>query len=127
MISDKISILKDMDTYSLTLFVLYKLTGVAEYSSLSELAYVLDKDNLLNLLEYFGGTTIKIPTVSEFENLVYALLLYEYVNIDHKEYKEACKLLNKGPEDLIDIKATYRKLCNILEKYEFSPRESLHV
>lgn len=29
--------------------------GTNEYSSLSELAYILDKDNLLNLCEFFGG------------------------------------------------------------------------
>lgn len=47
--------LKEQDLYSLSLFCLYKLMGTNEYSSLSELAYILDKDNLLNLCEFFGG------------------------------------------------------------------------
>lgn len=123
MISDKVSVLKDTDTYSLMLFVLYKLIGIPEYSALSELAYVLDKENLLNLFEYFGGTTLKIPTLSELETLVYSLLLYEYVNIDHKDYEEACALLNKNSEDLREIKSNYRKICEVLSKYDFLPRE----
>lgn len=123
MIRDKISILKDTDVYSLMLFVLYKLIGTPEYSSLSELAYVLDKDNLINFFEYFGGTTIRVPTLSELDTLIYSLLLYEYVNIDHKEFGEACKLLNKSNDELKVIKNNYREICKILENYEFVQRE----
>jgi hypothetical protein len=49
---------------------------VPDYMVLSELVYVLDKDNLLKLCEYFGGSTIKIPTIKELESIVYSLLLY---------------------------------------------------
>ena len=69
------------------------MTNVPEYSSLSELAYVLDKDNLLNLCEFFGGQTITIPTVDEVESLVYSLLLYQYVKIDKMDYNDALKLI----------------------------------
>ena len=65
--------LKKRDVYSLMLFVLYKLRDIPEYSSISELAYILDKDNLLRLCEYFGGITLTIPTIDELESIIYSL------------------------------------------------------
>ena len=74
--------LKMTDTFSLILFVLYKIRDVEEYSTISELAYILDKDALLDLCEYFGGMSIKIPSIDELESIINSLLLYQYINID---------------------------------------------
>ena len=115
--------LKDMDLYSLALFSLYKLMGTAEYSSLSEMVYVLDKNNLLNLCEYFGGQTIRIPTIDELTNLVYSLLLYQYVKIEKMPYDEAIKLIGHKSCDLRTVKSNYRKLCEVLKDYTFNTRE----
>lgn len=117
--------LKELDVYSLSLFSLYKLIGVPEYSSLSEMAYVLDKENLLNLCEYFGGQTIKIPTIAELESLVYSLLLYQYVKIEKMDYDEAIALIGHKSSDLRAVKANYRKLCEVLKNYTFNTRESV--
>lgn len=68
--------LRDKDIYSLVMFALFKLRDIPEYSSLSELAYVLDRENMLKLCEYFGGLTIRIPTIDELESILYSLVLY---------------------------------------------------
>lgn len=117
--------LKERDFYSLSLFCLYKLVGIPEYSSLSELAYVLDKDNFLNLCEYFGGQTITIPTTSELESLVYSLLLYQYVKVDGMDYSEAVKLIGHESKDLRAVKAGYRKLVEVLKDYTFTMRRGI--
>ena len=78
-IKQELEKLKAPDLWSLMLFVLYKVRDIPEYSSLSELAYVLDEKNMLRLCEYFGGTTITIPTIDEMEKMIYGLLLYYYV------------------------------------------------
>ena len=75
-IKEAVATLKETDIYSLMLFAMFKLRDIPEYSSLSELVYILDKDSLLKLCEYFGGTTIKIPTIEELETLLYALTIY---------------------------------------------------
>jgi hypothetical protein len=72
-IKTELNNLKNMDIYSLLLFTLYQCRKSDEYSSLSELAYILDKQNLLNLCEYFGGLTIQIPTIDELESLLNSL------------------------------------------------------
>lgn len=114
--------LKEQDLYSLSLFCLYKLMGTNEYSSLSELAYILDKDNLLNLCEFFGGQTIYIPTPDELETLTYSLLLYHYVKIEHMDYAEGLKLIGHESKDLRAVKSSYAKLCDVLKDYTFTGR-----
>jgi hypothetical protein len=122
-IKERLLTFKDVDIWSLVLFTLYKIKDLPEYSSISELAYILDKDNMLKLCEYFGGLTIKIPTIDELEEIVYALVLYQYVNIDGMEYDEAVKLLGEKSSNLRNIKSGYLKVCDVLNNYEFSKRE----
>lgn len=121
-IKNEVLNLKETDVYSLILFALYKLREIPEYSSISELAYVLDKENLLNLCEFFGGTTIKIPTVSELEDMMQALLLYQYVNIDGIEYDRAIELLGHQSGELRAVRRNYNNMCEVLEKYNFKSR-----
>ena len=123
MVKSNIQNLKQVDYYSLILFALFKLNNIPEYASLSQLAYVLDKDNLLNFCEFFGGTTIKVPTTKELESLIYSLLLYQYVKIDGKDYEEALELIGHESCELRQVKKRYYALCDILDKYEFkSPK-----
>ena len=125
MLKSNIDNFKQQDFYSLLLFSLYKMTNVPEYSSLSEMAYVLDKDNFLNLCEYFGGQTIKIPTIKEVESLVYSLLLYQYVKIDKMDYDEALALIGHESCEMRQVKSQYQALCKILDSYEFKVRDSV--
>lgn len=118
-IKEEVNKLKSQDIYSLMLFALFKLKDVPEYSSLSELVYILDKDSLLKLCEYFGGMTIKIPTIQELESMVYLLLLYQYVNVDKIEYSEAIKLIGIESSKLRKIKSQYSEMCKILDLYDF--------
>lgn len=120
MIKQNLEKLKEDDLYSLALFSLYKMTQVPEYSSISELAYVLDKDNLLNLCEYFGGQTLRIPTIDELENLLYAILIAQRVKVEGMSYDEA--LEKSGKKDK-DIKKYYLGLQEVLNNYDFKPRE----
>lgn len=125
MIKDDIKKLKEMDLYTVMLFTLYKMMSVPEFSSISELAYVLDKENFLNLCEYFGGTTIRIPTKDELKDLVYALLLYQYTKIDNIPYDKAVQLIGHESKDLRSVKKNYTAVCNVLEDYDFVPRNKV--
>ena len=123
-IKESILTLREMDMWSLVLFALYKIKDLPEYSALSELVYILDKDSVLKLCEYFGGLTITIPTIDELENLVCALVLYQHVNIDKMDYDKAVTLLGEDSVNLRAVKASYNKICSILENYEFSARNA---
>lgn len=118
-IKNELDKLKTVDIYSLLLFVLFKLRDIPEYNTLSELAYILEKDSLLNICEYFGGQTITVPTIEELEGLVHALLLYQYVELDGFSYNIAIKKLGLESYQLRRVKKDYKKICEILENYEF--------
>ena len=83
------------------------------------MAYILDKESLMNLCEFFGGQVIKVPTVHEFENLIYGMLLYQYVKIDHIDYNEAVKLIGYDSSELRQIKTVYQTICKVMKEYSF--------
>lgn len=122
-IKEELDKLKTTDLFSLLLFVLYRIRGIEEYAGISELAYVLDKQNLLNLCEYFGGLTIRIPTIDELESLIDSLLIYQYVNIDGYTYDEAIKKIGFNSYQLRKIKKDYNKIVDILDNYSFPKRD----
>ena len=121
-IKKDLSVLKSADLYSLSMFTLHQLINIPEYTTLSELPYILDKENTLRLCEYFGGRTIKIPTIEELYSIMNLLLLYQYVNIDKIPYDEAIQLIGYESKDLRKVKSIYTKICGVLNKYEFKVR-----
>ena len=96
------------------------MSDIPEYSSLSQLSYILDKDNLIRFCEYFGGLTIKVPTAKELETLVQTLLLYQYVHIENIEYEKALSMLSATPRSLAAIKAGYVKVCAAMSDYKIN-------
>lgn len=121
LIKNELINLKDSDILSFILFALFKLKECPEYSAISELAYILDKENLFKLCEYFGGLSIKIPTVEELEILLNSLLLYKYIDLDKIDFEEAFKNLRSNLPTSA-VKSCYLKIRNLLENYTLSNR-----
>lgn len=112
--------LSKADIYSLMLFAMYKVNEVPEYAALSQLAYIVDKDNLLRLCQYYGGQTISIPTVEELESFLTALLLFQQVDIEHQDYDLAVKkLVAKGTDSDILLR-NYKIVKELLKNYNFN-------
>lgn len=122
-VTNELSKLNDRDLYSLVLFALFRLREIPEYSTLSELVYILDEKSMVKLCEYFGGLTIQIPTIEELESIVYSLLIYQDVNINGESYITAVDRINKDTSALRKIKADYERICKILDQYEFVSRK----
>ena len=119
MIKPDLKSLKEVDVYSLVLFALFQLREIPEYSTLSELAYVIrDKESFYNLLDYFGGVTIRIPTKKELQLVTNALLIYQCVKVEKDSFSTAVnKVGSIDNPQLKEIKGIYGKLCEILDKY----------
>lgn len=123
-IIEKFNRLKEEDVYSLLLFALAEMKSIDKYKTISELPYILDKNTLLIFLNYYGGMTIKIPTINEFKLVINTLLLYEYVNIDGLDFNKAIKLINtKNIGNTKDLKDCYSQLVKVLDKYNFDRKE----
>ena len=108
------------DIYSLMLFALYKSNEIPEYSSLSQMSYILDRENMLKLCEFFGGTTIRIPTISELEALLDALLVYQLVDIEGNDLEETLTKVMDTTGEVADVRGHYLNLKEVLGKYKFN-------
>lgn len=111
--------LEQPDIYSLLLFSVYKLYDIPEYSTLSELVYTLDKQNLFNFLSMYGGMTIKVPTMQELQKMLDALLLYQLINFENMESKDALKQFNHIAYSQKELVERYKTLEEVLSQYSF--------
>lgn len=119
-IRDALSRLTKPDIYSLMLFVLFKLKDTNEYSSLSQLSYILDKDNLLKLCEFYGGTTITIPTIEDLEAVFNALLLYQEVNIEKQDFDKMIDKRDLQRPEKRKLLDCYDVVVDVLKNYDFN-------
>lgn len=124
-IKNELKKLKELDIWSLMLFVLYNFQQIPQYSALSELAYILDKKNLLKLCEYFGGQTITIPTIDQLEETIYGMLLYQYIDVENIPENEAIDLLHVDKSKEKAIKTCYKSLKYVLSNYNIKSRNSI--
>ena len=116
------SFLTKKDTYSLILFLLYTLKDDQKYVALSQLAYVLDFKNMLNLCEYFGGLTVTIPTIEELETVAYTLTLYQDVEIGGKDFQQSLRKLALPKSLEEEVVSLYGRVSEILSKYNINKK-----
>lgn len=117
-----LNILSQKDVYSLMLFVLYCLNETDEYSALSELAYAMDKESLLNVLSLFGGMTIRIPTTSELMTVTEALTVYERCDLSGMTLEDAINDTITPDVNVKELTKTYEKVVEVMKNYDFEPR-----
>ena len=104
-----------------SVFVMYKMRDIPEYRTLSELVYIFDKPSFLRLCEYFGGKTIKIPTLDELEVVLYCLLIYEDVRAG-ADFEKRLNELPVTAQTKKDIEKAYGEMAEVLRDYEFVSR-----
>lgn len=120
----EIDLFRDSDAYSLSMFLLYKLVDDSKYSTLSELAYILDKKSLIDLCEYFGGLTIKIPTLEEIRSILAILMVYQRVNVDNIPYEQALKESEYKLNNTTKTREIYKRVSEVLKQYDIKARRS---
>lgn len=123
MISTDLNQVTDKDLFTMIFFALYKLKDDMNYSTLSKLSFLLDKDSLLNLIECYGGMTVRIPTMKELLTMLNALLLYSYIDLEEIAESKALRLVaneNNNIFSMKEIKDAYASIKEILSKYDFN-------
>ena len=114
-----VSRLKENDIINVLLYAIYKLTNTPEYSAISELAYVLDKDSLYKLCATFGGATIKIPPLSLLKNMTKALLMVELMQ-KGETFDDAYLKAEVDVRDKTEVIKIVNQLVEILDNYDVS-------
>jgi hypothetical protein len=115
--TNDINKLRESDLITIILYCLYKFTEDPEYTTLSELAYTLDKDSMYKLCATFGGTTLKIPTLVEYKKMARAMLVFDYVNSDGLTFSEACNKAGVEDVDIDDTIKMYTIMNEVLDSY----------
>lgn len=110
--------IKDMgDLYFIVLLILSKMEGASKYSMISELSYLLDSQSFINLLWYFEGQTIRIPTREELTEALQMMSIYYNYHILEKPWKDS--LLAVGfPNDKKLHNRTWTKYKKFLKSLE---------
>lgn len=80
------------DLYFVALLVLAKLEPSSKNQNhmIAELSYLLDTQSFINLLWYFEGETIRIPTRDELKEVLTMMSLYYQHEVLGKVWKDAC-------------------------------------
>lgn len=110
------------DLYFISLVILGKLVDSTKYSMLSELSYLLDSQSFLNLLFYFEGMTIRIPTRQELKTCLTLISLYYNYDVLKYNWKESLSNVGIKKEDSHEYWKQYKKFRKELENVKF-PRE----
>lgn len=111
------NILEEINTnsemYYISLLLLSSLKKKC-YSNIPELSLILDEENLLRLINVYGGQTITIPTKEEVKKYLQIVMVYYYSEIKGLQIKEAMK--KAGASDNAAILKNVYKLRNLLEE-----------
>lgn len=105
------------DLYFVAQLILAKLEPSDKNRMLAELSYLLDSQSFINLLWYFEGQTIRIPTRDELKEVLQLMSIYYHYNILEKTWKDS--LLAVGiPYDAKLYKRTWTKYHRFLRSLE---------
>lgn len=118
-----LSSLKREDVFSVATALLYSLKDSSKYSTISELFYILDYDNFINLIKYFGGQEIRIPSSEEVAGTLKILLLYQYNKVENLEWSESLKKSGIKEEESLVARNQLRSLERIFQKYDIGKRK----
>ena len=100
----------DEGVYTLALGLLYVLKEEETYSSLSRIAFVLDRKSFDNLIDNLGGMTITIPTREEVNSMIKALVYYQIRYLENKSFSEACRLSGADLKDIKKVNSYAKKI-----------------
>lgn len=107
------------DIYSLILFILYRLKEIPEYSTLSELVYILDNENFIKLINYYGGKTIRIPKIDELSTILNALLVYEREQNTDLSLSDIFKDIGISKKEIPEIMKILQLIPQLMDDYDF--------
>lgn len=114
--------LKKEDVFSVASALLYSLKDSPQYSTISELFYILDYDNFIKLIKYYGGTTIRVPSSEEISQTLKLLLLYQYREVENLSWEESLKKSDISQEESRSCRTKLNHLKSILNLQEIGGR-----
>ena len=118
-----LDLLTQEDTASVAIALLYTLKNNPKYSILSELPYIVDYQNFINLVNYYGGMEIRIPTSEELTDIVKILLLYQNYKVKNKSWADALRLSGFSSEESNSARGKLTVFEKMLKSQEIGGRQ----
>lgn len=115
--------LQKEDLYSVATALLYTLKDTPQYSTMSELFYILDYPNFLKMIKYFGGQEIRIPSHEEINEMLVVLLLYQYRKVEELPWDECLRKVNADKEQSKSLRSKVSTLSSLLKSQEIGGRD----
>ena len=122
-INELVSNLTKADICSALCTLLYELKDVPEYSTLSELYFILDKKSIDKLMTYYEGQTVRFPTKQEVAELTQVLRLFNNYEIEKMPWKEAVLAAGFDSSKGKAAKNKLDKLKKVIESYNYGNRK----
>jgi len=110
----------EMDMYYFALFVFSCMEPTFKTNCLAELTLILDKDNFFNLVNVFGGRTIKIPTKDELNKYLKVVGAYYYIHYEGVNMSTALAKVGASGDE--DIEFAVRKMRNYVNTTKIPKR-----
>jgi len=106
------------DLYFISMLILYLCKEEGRYSTIAELAYLLDPKSFLNLMWYYEGQVIRIPTKAELDEILSIILAYYYYDIKKLPWDQVLQKIGveHTPSNSRHIKTKLVWLRRTLEK-----------
>lgn len=115
--------LQKEDLYSVATALLYTLKDTPQYSTMSELFYILDYPNFIKLIKYYGGQEIRVPTHEEINEMLTVLLLYQYREVEELSWDECLKKVNADPDQSKSLRGKVNALSSLLKSQDVGGRD----
>lgn len=115
--------LQKEDLYSVATALLYTLKDTPQYSTMSELFYILDYPNFIKLIKYYGGQEIRVPTHEEINEMLTVLLLYQYREVEELSWDECLKKVNADPDQSKSLRGKVNALLSLLKSQDVGGRD----
>lgn len=110
------------DVFAVATALLYSLKDSPQYSIVSELFYILDYDNFIRLIKYFGGSEIRIPSSEEINSILKLLLLYQYREVEEFSWEDSLRKAGISQDESRSARTKLNSLINILKSQDIGRR-----
>ena len=109
------SVENERDAFFLVQIALAQLLNSPKYSTSAELFYLLDRKSLLNLLSYYGGKTITLPSKDELLEALNYMTLYYYYEVQGLSFQEALDKTNLPKVHNRRYQVRYKKFLDSID------------
>lgn len=109
-----VDLLKDISTVSELQYLSLVVDG-ASASAISELPLLVDTESYNNIIDYYGGKTLAIPTKDDIYNNILGIMSYYYYNIKGESWNNVLKKLGV-PKTMGNRKLLTNRYNKVAEK-----------